>query len=250
VHLQQSLINQAEECKRKLQLQDEAVIRFGNYEGHRVQQSITRKEFNALIKPTVEQAVDQLFACVKEAGLSVEEIGCLLLVGGSSKLMALDQELYSRWPSPNILTPEDAEWAIAKGAAILAANPGKYRLAESIGLRLDDNQFHAILPAGTPLDEATNSLHFGLVEESRTASFVFERTKTDSSQSTQIGELHAETFGLSDEVIEMKSRITEDLIFEATACSDKRRRPSQPYQYSELCWKYELPHVPQGGKRQ
>jgi len=171
------------------------------------------------------------------------------LVGGSSKLTALEREIRGRWPSPHILPPEDAEWAIAKGAAILAANPGKYRLAESIGLRLDDNQFHAILPAGTPLSEATNSLHFGLVEDSRTASFIFERAKMNSLQSTQIGELHAEALGFSDEVIEMKSRITEDLIFEATACSDKRRRPSQSYQYSELRWMYELPHIPQGGER-
>lgn len=241
---QQLLINAAEECKRELQVKEEAQVQLWSYEGRRERMVVKQEDFNCLVKPIIKGAVDRLFHSVEKAGISAEAIGCLLLVGGSSKLTALEPEIRLRWPSsPNILAPEDAEWAIAKGAAILAANPGKYRLAESIGLRLDDDQFHAILRAGTPLDEASNSLHFGLVEDSRTASFVFETAKKDISQSAFIGELHADAFGFNDEVIELKSRVTEDLIFEATARSDKRQSRSHPFNHNELRWMYELPNI-------
>ena len=241
--IRQSLINQAEESKCKLQSQNETIIRFGNYEGHRVQQSVMHKEFNALIKPTVEQAVDQLFACVNGAGLSPEMIGCLLLVGGSSKLMALDQELHRRWPTPNILTPPDAEWSIAKGAAMLSANPGNFRLTEDVGLRLADGSFHAIFPAATKLNQARSTLSLGLVEDSRTASFIFESKKQDTVQPQSIGELHAEAFGFRDEVIELNSRINEDLIFEAEAGSQSRPRARRTFNYENLRWMYELPAI-------
>jgi molecular chaperone DnaK len=242
-HSQQALVNAAEECKRKLQLKDEDVVRPGKYEGKLVQQSVTQEEFNTLVKPMVMKAVDRLFNCVEEAGLSPKEIGSLLLVGGSSKLMTLDQELHRRWPSPNILTPPDAEWAIAKGAAILAANPGDFRLAEDVGLRLADGSFHTIFPIATKLDQARSILALGLVEDSRTASFIFETRKRDAVQPQSIGELHAEAFGFRDEVIALHSRITEDLILEAEVGSQSKPRAHRTFNYEELRWMYELPGI-------
>lgn len=141
---QQLLVNAAEGCKRELQVKAEVQVQMGNYEGLRERLTIKETDFNALIKPIVKEAVDRLFLSVEKAAISPEALGRLLLVGGSSKLLALKREIKMRWPLPNDLVPDDAEWAIAKGAAILAANPGNFRLAEDVGLRLADGSFHAI----------------------------------------------------------------------------------------------------------
>lgn len=241
---QQLLINAAEECKRELQVKEEAQVQLWSYEGRRERMVVRQEDFNCLVKPIIKGAVDRLFHSVERAGISAEAIGCLLLVGGSSKLMALEPEIRLRWPSsPNILAPEDAEWAIAKGAAILAANPGNFRLAENVGLRLADGSFHSVFPAATKLGQAHSSLSLGLVEDSPTASFIFETRKQDTIQPQFIGELHAETFGFRDEVIELQSRITEDLIFEAEAGSQSKPRSRRTFNHEELRWMYELPRI-------
>src|SRR5262249_8381936 len=138
--------------------------------------------------------------------------------GGSSKLSALQEELNLRWPSPNIDFPEDAEWDVAKGAALLAANSGCYKTSESVGLILADDEYHPIFPAGAQPEESFN-LQFGLVEEANTANFVFAVKAGGECKPGYIGESHAKAFGFRDEVIELDSRITEDLVFHAKAKS-------------------------------
>lgn len=238
----QRLINTAEMCKRELQVKPEAQVQLGNYEGRLERLAIKAADFDALINPIVKEAVDRLFLSVEKAAISEEAIGCLLLVGGSSKLRALEREIKMRWP-PNDLVPDDAEWAIAKGAAILAANPGDFRLAEDVGLRLADGSFYTIFPIATKLDQARSILALGLVEDSRTASFIFETRKRDAIQSQSIGELHAEAFGFRDEVIALHSRINEDLILEAEAGSQSKPRAHRTFNYEELRWMYELPGI-------
>jgi molecular chaperone DnaK len=132
-------------------------------------------------------------------------------VGGSSKLLRLRQELSSRWPFPNILTPPEAEWDIARGAALLAANPGCYRIAESIGVILSDDSYHPLFPSGTSVQDAHFHIPFGLVEDTKTATFVFASKSSQGQEPKQIGEMHVKTLGFRDELIELESRITEDL---------------------------------------
>lgn len=243
VHSQQSLINAAEVCKRKLQEQPADVIRLANYAGSIVQRAVAREDFNELVKPIAKEAVVRMLNCIEESGINLNEVGCLLLVGGTSKLLVLEQVLQRCWPHPNILRPPDAEWAIAKGASVLALNPGNYRLAENVGLRLADGSFHAIFPAATRLDQAQCTLSLGLVEDSRTASFIFETAKRDATQTQHIGELQTDAFGFRDEIIELRSRISDDLIFEATAGSKSKPHLSQTFSYENLRWMYELPRI-------
>ena len=82
-----------------------------------------------------------------------------------------------------------------------------------------------------------------MVEDSRSASFIFESKKQDAVQPQSIGELHAEAFGFRDEVIELHSRINEDLILEAEAGSQSRPGARRIFNYENLRWMYELPGI-------
>lgn len=236
------LMNEAEKVKRKLQRDDteQEVIKLGRYAGLQlVEQVVSQATLNALLTRTVSESLDLLLSSVGKAGLAQEEIGKLIVVGGSSQLRLLQKELLRRWPHPNIIFPREAEWDIARGAAWLAAHPGCHRTIQSIGVVLADDQFHSIFASGTRQEDATAKLHFGLVDDATIASFRFGAL--DGSDTVRhIGELQTECFGFRDEVIQLNCSITPDLIFEATAMSDSKRQEGRTFRFDKVRWMYDV----------
>jgi molecular chaperone DnaK len=237
------LITEAERVKRHLQSEgtNTATIKLGRYAGLKlVEQAVTTGVFDGLITRIVSEALDLLIRSVAEARISQHEIGKLIVVGGTSNLSLLKSELRRRWPQPNIIFPNNAEWDIARGAAWLAAHPGRHRTAEGVGVVLADEEYHDIFRAGTDSEAAKAKLHFGLVEDAATATFVFA-SRTGGVRPTRLGELHVESFGFRDELIELDCRITPDLVFEAEALSKAKTRGSVSFSYDKLRWMYEMP---------
>ena len=236
------LLNRVETVKRNLQ-QEEArpqVIRLASYAGLRnVEQLVTQTTLDDLIRNVISDALELLIRSVELSGVSQEEIGKLIVVGGSSQLLALRNELRRRWPHPNIIFPAQADWDIARGAAWLAANPGSYRTAQNLGVVLADDQFHAIFPSRTKQENAYSKLYFGLVEDAATATFNFA-TMDGNETVSHIGELHSQCFGFRDELIELISRLTPDLVFEATAASGSKQQPGSTFRFEKLRWIYDV----------
>jgi molecular chaperone DnaK len=236
------LLNEAEKAKRYLQQEGatEARVELGRYAGlNLISQTLSKSTFNDLVKDVVSSALDLLMQSVGRSRISLEEVGKLIVVGGTSQLTLLQEELIRRWPHANILFPPEADWDIARGAAWLSVYPGCYRLAESIGVVLADDEFHAIFPSRTNQD-AHSSLHFGLVEDANAATFNFAAQNGGQSP-RHIGELHAPCFGFRDELIQLESRVTSDLIFVADAASDALADDTRSFEYDLLRWMYELP---------
>jgi molecular chaperone DnaK len=236
------LLNRVETVKRNLQ-QEEArpqVIRLASYAGLRnVEQVVTQTTLDDLIRNVISDALELLIRSVELSGVSQEEIGKLIVVGGSSQLLSLRKELRRRWPHPNIIFPEQADWDIARGAAWLAANPGCYRTAQNLGVVLADDQFHAIFPSRTKQESAYSKLHFGLVEDAAMATFNFATMDGNDSVS-HIGELHSQCFGFRDELIQLVSRLTPDLVFEATATSASKQQTGSMFSFEKLRWIYDV----------
>ncbi len=87
--------------------------------GHAVEVEIARRDFEDSIKEYLERAEAEMMICIREAGLRVEDIGSLLLVGGSSLVPAVEERLsalFSR-PGQQVLHHEPSK-AVAYGAAI------------------------------------------------------------------------------------------------------------------------------------
>jgi hypothetical protein len=106
---------------------------------------------------------------------------------------------------------------------------------------LSDDSYHPIFPSGTAVRDAHFSIPFGLVEDSRTATFVFASSNLHNAQPQRIGEMHVKTLGFRDELIELESLITEDLVFLASGRSQLTNEESQPSSYDRLRWMYEIP---------
>jgi molecular chaperone DnaK len=86
--------------------------------GTREQVRLTRPEFEALIRPTLEPTLDSLARAVASAELTTDDLTCILLVGGSSRIPLVGVVVADRFARPIELGSEP-EHAVALGAALL-----------------------------------------------------------------------------------------------------------------------------------
>ena len=171
---------------------------------------------------------------VSEAGLSLTEIECVLMVGGSSKLVPLLNIVLKRWE--NIEIPDDAEWSVAEGASLLNKNPGEFKLNQELGLILCDGYFLPLLENNGTLPSAIMEKEFGIIEDNHLANFVFSDNKKI------IGFINVPVYGFVDENIRISYRVNEDLVFRAIIKSDHRiEKFTQVYEYSNIKFNYRLP---------
>src|SRR4051794_38413780 len=76
-----------------------------------------RSEFEALIRPQVEETVSALRAAILSAGTTPDELTAVLLVGGSSRIPLVGQLVSEQLGRP-VAVDADPKNAIAKGAAL------------------------------------------------------------------------------------------------------------------------------------
>jgi actin-like ATPase involved in cell morphogenesis len=80
---------------------------------------LTRSELEGMIRPAIEQSADAFERAVAAAGVAVEQLDRILLVGGSSRIPLVSQVLTSRFGRPLALDTHPKH-AVALGAARLA----------------------------------------------------------------------------------------------------------------------------------
>ncbi|HEY1967610.1 MAG TPA: Hsp70 family protein, partial [Pseudonocardia sp.] len=87
----------------------------------RTQTRITRGEFEAMIRPALEETIVSLRRAVSSAGLTPDDLSAVLLVGGSSRIPLVSQLVSDELGRP-VAVDADPKTAIAMGAA-LAISP-------------------------------------------------------------------------------------------------------------------------------
>jgi molecular chaperone DnaK len=88
--------------------------------------TITRQEFERLIRPYVQRSIDLIDELLKGMSYDIEMIDNILLVGGTSCIPLVKEMLVAKYGSEKIKVSKKPMLAVAEGAAILAH-------------RLDDN---------------------------------------------------------------------------------------------------------------
>lgn len=78
---------------------------------------ITRVDYEAMIRPSIEESVAGMRRCLRNAGVAPEEIDHFLLVGGSSRTPLVGQ-LLSHEFGLEMSRDTDPKYAVAEGAAI------------------------------------------------------------------------------------------------------------------------------------
>lgn len=123
---QGELKNQIEGAKKQLSNSKAASIEiFGELETEEgdmvdIEVSITRDEFENLIRPLIQRTIDLVDELLDKTGYPIETIDNILLVGGSSCIPLVRKMLIAKYGEDKILSSEKPMLAIAEGAAILA----------------------------------------------------------------------------------------------------------------------------------
>ena len=86
--------------------------------------TITRDEFEALVRPRVRETIAALERAVHSAGLEFDQLDRVLLVGGSSRIPLIAREIEALTTRP-VAVDANPKVAVALGAALWAARPAE-----------------------------------------------------------------------------------------------------------------------------
>ena len=240
------LISQCENAKRELAEENEFTIslpRYGDY--GTVNLTVNVDQFTRLMQPKIDEALEALEEGVmRRARLGFDQV-YILLVGGSSKLRGLQKSMVQReW---QFRLPEDSDWHVADGAAILASNFGAHVSSQNVGLRLSDDTVFHIVRDGDVVNDESNRMAFGLIEDTDHARLIFVETQEATarqiagSQRT-LDHISVPAFGFPDEPIEVSWSINSDLLLHVTAQSARKaEKTRRTWTYDELRFSYKLP---------
>jgi molecular chaperone DnaK len=246
------LLAKAEDAKRQLSNIAVADIKLPSYGGiGNIISELSQETMQSLLAPEIEIVLDALKRAVNaEAHMSFDELGCVLMVGGSSKLAGLyDRIVETVDDSCAVFSPSsDADWEVAQGAAMLGRKHGVYVNNDNIGVELCDGTFFPIINEGSDVEHVTNSLNFGIVEDTQSACFNFHKAASNeplallSNDPRRVGTLIVPTNGFVNEAIKLEYTIDADLYLKVSAKSDhKGESATRDWEYDKLLFTYNLP---------
>ena len=163
----------AERAKRMLGDDDTATISINNYGVYGAcRETLEYDWFADIVDPEVTMAMDCLEEAIRQSGVGLANIDRIVMVGGSSNLRPLLEKMNDKY-GDKLFFPEETMWNVGQGAAMLAMTPGGYYANQSIGIVLSDNAYYEILKPDTPIRGWEHTCHFGIVDSSKEACFIF-----------------------------------------------------------------------------
>lgn len=205
------LINVCETAKIEFSdFDDDYDIRFRNYGefGNKVS-VLSYDTFESILMPIIRDRVLKIIdTAMAKANTSKAGIDLVIMSGGSSMLRPFENAMVKIF-GDKVILPDDAQWAVAKGAAMLAMTSSKQYLNEDIGVVLSDRSVFPLLRKDRNFAGQGESMaEFALTEDSQNANFVFANT----GQSIIYGNLNVDTKGYLGEKLKVRAKIDDSQI--------------------------------------
>ena len=224
-----------ERAKRELSTDDEArisMLSYGSFGQCKV--NLDYGWFADIIQPEIEQAMSCLRQAIDQSGIGLANIGKIVMVGGSSNLGPLQDEMKKVY-GDKVYLPENSEWNVAEGAAMLANDPGGYYSNQSVGIQLSDGTYFEILGKDKLLTNWSKKFRFGIVDTSSEARFVFSGSPDIDESQERYKSLAIPTYQFLQEEIDLVARVDENLVFQVLAKSSMHNKSySRLWEYTKL----------------
>ncbi|UGB30506.1 Hsp70 family protein [Metabacillus sp. B2-18] len=116
----QQLKEAVEELKKELSESDFADITIPDIFGTHLDEEVDIHTFNQLTQSLLDRTIDKIQEVLKAAGLTKNDISRVILVGGSTRMRAVQEVVAKQIKQPYIA--DNIDEIVAQGAAIMAAN--------------------------------------------------------------------------------------------------------------------------------
>jgi len=210
VRAQQRLRREVEKAKRTLSTAISADIDIDQLiDGENFSATLTRDIFTKLCQPLFTRCLDTVKAVVRDAGATLEIISDVVLVGGSTRVLALQEQLSGLFSNRIELCKSiNPDEAVAYGAAVQGAiiksggTHGGVALDGistdlvlldvtplSLGIELEGRVMSVLIPRNTPIP-CTKSREYTTCEDFQTEIdvVVFEGERPQTSANNKLGE--------------------------------------------------------------
>ncbi len=121
--------------------------------GKKVVYSVTRSEFDTATKPLIQTTVDIMKRLLASKNLSGSDIDSILLVGGSSRMPQVRENISAAFPDTSIEL-FDPDQSVAKGAALYSKSRDLVDNGISDGVPAEEAPAEEETPAEQPAEEA------------------------------------------------------------------------------------------------
>lgn len=232
----------AERAKRMLGDDDTATISINNYGVYGAcRETLEYDWFADIVAPEVEMAMNCLEKAIQQSGVGLANIDRIVMVGGSSNLRPLLEKMEAKY-GEKLFFPEETMWNVGQGAAMLSMNPGGYYANQSIGIVLSNNAYFELLKPDTPIQGWERTCHFGIVDSSTEARFVFGGSPDIEASPERFKTLSVPAYRFLQEQIVLRATIDQDMVFIAIAGSNMRTSEFRRlWEYTHLKCYYKLP---------
>lgn len=237
-----AMIVRAEHAKRGLSDDDTTTVSINKYGVFgSVRETIEYDWFEEVISEEVNEAIDLLNGVITESDITINSIDNIIMVGGSSNLRPLFLKMTEIYGN-KLYFPEETMWNVGVGAAMLAADPGKYCSNQRIGIRLSDNSLFPLLMENEEIKGWKAQHHFGIVDSNKEARFIFDGSKDLKESDEKYCTLEIPAYKFLQEQIILDVNIDESMVFNAIASSSMRTDEyTRVWKYEKLKCYYKLP---------
>jgi L1 cell adhesion molecule like protein len=207
---QQRLRREIEKAKRNLSTSKTSDIDLDQLiDGQNVNLTLTRANFEKLCQPLFTRCLDTVRAVIKDAGATLETVSDVVLVGGSTRVLALQEQLSGLFSNRielcKSINPDEAVayGAAVQGAIIKSGGTGGGVALDgissdlvlldvtplSLGIELEGRVMSVLIPRNTPIP-CVKSREYTTCEDWQTEIdvVVFEGERPQTSANNKLGE--------------------------------------------------------------